>query len=39
MTVNTQWRPLAVLALVMGSLAMSSCGDDDDDDGGGFGDS
>ena len=31
---NTQWRPLAVLALVMGSLAMSSCGDDDDDDGG-----
>ena len=37
MKVNTQWRPLAVLALVMGSLAMSSCGDDDDDDGGGSG--
>ncbi|HZN89011.1 MAG TPA: glutamate ABC transporter substrate-binding protein [Thermoleophilaceae bacterium] len=34
MKLNTQWRPLAVLALVMGSLAMSSCGDDDDDDGG-----
>ncbi len=37
MKLNTQWRPLAVLALVMGSLAMSSCGDDDDDDGGGSG--
>jgi glutamate transport system substrate-binding protein len=34
MKLNTQWRPLAVLALVMGSLAMSACGDDDDDDGG-----
>jgi glutamate transport system substrate-binding protein len=37
MKLNTQWRPLAVVALVMGSLAMSSCGDDDDDDGGGSG--